>query len=225
MLFRNVRLKYYEQANDDGAGDGGQGSQGSQGGDDIEAIKKELESLKSHHEKLLSETKAAKAKAREEAEAKAKADEEAARKAGDVQALEKSWQEKYSKAESEWQGKYEQSQKHLNGLLVDSVAQKAASEIAVDPACGELLAEKIRAFLSVAERDGKAQTVVVDADGKPSALTVEELKKQIAEKYPRLVKGSPAGGAGGQDVKPGSGAAGGGNDMVLRAKEIINKHR
>ena len=189
---------------------------------DVDALKAELEALRGHHEKLLSETKAAKAKAKEEAEAARVAAEEAARKSGDVSALDKSWQEKYAKAEAEYGAKLTAAQQQLQTVLVDNVAQKAAMDIAVDAECAELLADKLRGSLGLAEVDGKMQTVVFDADGKRSALTVDELKKQLVAKYPRLVKGNPAGGAGGLH-KPAGGAGGSTNSgsMVDRARNII----
>ena len=189
---------------------------------DVDALKAELEALRGHHEKLLSETKAAKAKAKEEAEAARVAAEEAARKSGDVSALDKSWQEKYAKAEAEYGAKLTAAQQQLQTVLVDNVAQKAAMDIAVDAECAELLADKLRGSLGLAEVDGKMQTVVFDADGKRSALTVDELKKQLIAKYPRLVKGNPAGGAGGLH-KPAGGAGGSTNSgsMVDRARNII----
>lgn len=224
MKFRNMYLKYHSPAGDDGAGDGGTG-----GSDelatlpaDVQEKLKELEILKSHHEKLLGETKAAKAKAKEEAEAARVAAEEAARKSGDVSALDKSWQEKYAKLESEAAAKIAATDAQLRGVLVDSVAQKAAMDIAVDAECAELLADKLRGSLDLADVDGKKQTVVLDADGKRSALTVDELKKQLIAKYPRLVKGNPAGGAGGSP-QPAGGAGGSTNSgsMVDRARNII----
>ncbi|MGL4354078.1 MAG: hypothetical protein ACRCVV_14560 [Shewanella sp.] len=189
---------------------------------DVAALQAELESLRGHHDKLLGETKAAKAKAKEEAEAARIASEEAARKSGDVSALDKSWQEKYAKAEADYGAKLTAAEKQLQTVLVDNVAQKAAMDIAVDAECAELLADKLRGSLGLAEVDGKMQTVVMDADGKRSALTVEELKKQLVAKYPRLVKGNPAGGAGG--VPQPAGGAGGSNNggsMVDRARNII----
>lgn len=224
MKFRNMYLKYHSPAGDDGAGDGGAG-----GSDelatlpaDVQEKLKELETLKSHHEKLLGETKAAKAKAKEEAEAARVAAEEAARKSGDVSALDKSWQEKYGKLESDAAAKVAAANAQLQSVLVDSVAQKAAMDIAVDAECAELLADKLRGSLGLAEVDGKMQTVVFDADGKRSALTVDELKKQLVAKYPRLVKGNPAGGAGGLP-QPAGGAGGSTNSgsMVDRARNII----
>ena len=189
---------------------------------DVDALKAELEALRGHHEKLLGETKAAKAKAKEEAEAARIAAEEAARKSGDVSALDKSWQEKYAKAEAEYGAKLTAAQQQLQTVLVDNVAQKAAMDIAVDAECAELLADKLRGSLGLAEVDGKMQTVVFDADGKRSAITVDELKKQLIAKYPRLVKGNPAGGAGGMS-QPAGGAGGSTNSgsMVDRARNII----
>ena len=90
-----IGKRFCEEAGADGAAEGGQD------GVDVAALQAELAALKGHHEKLLGETKAAKAKAKEEAEAARVAAEEAARKSGDVSALDKSWQEKYAKLESE----------------------------------------------------------------------------------------------------------------------------
>lgn len=211
-----IGKRFCEEAGADGAAEGGQD------GVDVAALQAELAALKGHHEKLLGETKAAKAKAKEEAEAARVAAEEAARKSGDVSALDKSWQEKYAKAEAEYGAKLTAAQQQLQTVLVDNVAQKAAMDIAVDAECAELLADKLRGSLGLAEVDGKMQTVVFDADGKRSALTVDELKKQLVAKYPRLVKGNPAGGAGGLP-QPAGGAGGSTNSgsMVDRARNII----
>lgn len=211
-----IGKRFCEEAGADGAAEGGQD------GVDVAALQAELAALKGHHEKLLGETKAAKAKAKEEAEAARVAAEEAARKSGDVSALDKSWQEKYAKAEAEYGAKLTAAQQQLQTVLVDNVAQKAAMDIAVDAECAELLADKLRGSLGLAEVDGKMQTVVFDADGKRSALTVDELKKQLIAKYPRLVKGNPAGGAGGLP-QPAGGAGGSTNSgsMVDRARNII----
>ena len=211
-----IGKRFCEEAGADGAAEGGQD------GVDVAALQAELAALKGHHEKLLGETKAAKAKAKEEAEAARVAAEEAARKSGDVSALDKSWQEKYGKLESEAAAKVAAVNAQLQSVLVDSVAQKAAMDIAVDAECAELLADKLRGSLGLAEVDGKMQTVVFDADGKRSALTVDELKKQLIAKYPRLVKGNPASGAGGLP-QPAGGDGGSKNSgsMVDRARNII----
>ena len=211
-----IGKRFCEEAGADGAAGGGQD------GVDVAALQAELAALKGHHEKLLGETKAAKAKAKEEAEAARVAAEEAARKSGDVSALDKSWQEKYAKAEAEYGAKLTAAQQQLQTVLVDNVAQKAAMDIAVDAECAELLADKLRGSLGLAEVDGKMQTVVFDADGKRSALTVDELKKQLIAKYPRLVKGNPAGGAGGLP-QPAGGA--GGKNLTEQHMAYAAQHR
>lgn len=211
-----IGKRFCEEAGADGAAEGGQD------GVDVAALQAELAALKGHHEKLLGETKAAKAKAKEEAEAARVAAEEAARKSGDVSALDKSWQEKYAKAEAEYGAKLTAAQQQLQTVLVDNVAQKAAMDIAVDAECAELLADKLRGSLGLAEVDGKMQTVVFDADGKRSALTVDELKKQLVAKYPRLVKGNPAGGAGGIP-QPAGGA--GGKTLTEQHMAYAAQHR
>ena len=76
--------------------------------------------------------------------------------------------------------------------------------------------------LDLADVDGKKQTVVLDADGKRSALTVDELKKQLIAKYPRLVKGNPAGGAGGMP-QPAGGA--GGKNITEQHMAYAAQHR
>jgi hypothetical protein len=222
MKFRNQFLKYHAPVADDGSNDGS-GSGGSGGSDrdaapsaeEFKALKLERDALLAASELATSERTAAEERARVAAE-------DAARKAGDTEALDKSWQEKHGKLEADWKAKNDRLNGELQGILVNNVAQKAALEIAVDADCGELLMSKFKEFLTVAERDGKMQTVVVDKDGKPSAMTVDELKKSIMEKYPRLVKGSPAGGAGGASFSPSGKLGVATGDMVSRAKAIIS---
>lgn len=192
--------------------------------EEIAALVAERDSLKAHHTKLLEETKAAKAAKAEQEKAALAASEEAARKAGDVDALDKSWQKKYAELEGASTGKVSAMQQQLNSILVDSVASSLAADIAVDADAAELLVEQIKKSLGAVEKDGKFVTVVLE-EGKPSARTTDELKDLIKsnKKFARLVKGSPAGGAGGFAKEVGGGAANlaGGGSMLERAREII----
>lgn len=166
--------------------------------------------LAEKNEQLLTELKQMKAKAGEEEEAKRKAEEEAAKKKGDIEALEKSWQEKLDKANSESQQKLDALQGSLDGLLVDNVAQKLASEIGVKGS-ESLLIPHITQRLAAEERDGKHTTVIKDVNGQASALTLDELKNEFIANpaFAPVVVGSKAngGGAGG-----GNGGAAGGGD-------------
>lgn len=229
MKFRNQFLKY--MAPQEGEGGEGAAPTGSEGKEqqpeqvDVKALQDELERLRAHHDKLLTETKAAKAERQRQEEAARQAAEEAARKSGDVEALEKSWQGKYSKLESEAKERTEKLQSQINSMLVDSVASTMALELAVEPEVADLLAEQIKKSLGVTERDGKLITAVLE-DGKPSAMTIDELKKSVQTnpKFARLVKGSPASGAGAGDSKP-SGGAGGVKTLTEQHLEYAKQHR
>lgn len=168
---------------------------------------KQFEALKAKNDELLTETKAAK-KARHDAEEKTKSEvEEAARKAGDVGALEKSWQEKFAKREIELNGEKEALYGQLRNVTVNATANSIAADLAVQGSASVLLPH-IERRLTLETRDGKPVVVVLDKDGRPSAATVDELKAEISnnEAFAPLIVGSKASGAGGSAGK-GGGAA------------------
>ena len=123
----------------------------------------------------------------------------------DVDALEKSYKEKYEKREKELQEKIDNSENSLKGLLVDNVASGIASELSTVP---DLLADQIRKRLTTEQVDGKTVTRVLDAEGKPSALSVDDLKKEILadKKYAPILIGSKASGSGAQGSEANGGA-------------------
>jgi hypothetical protein len=141
-------------------------------------LQKQNAAILAKNDELMTETKAAKA-ARKEAEAKAAQEaEELLKKSGDVSALEKSWQEKLAKQAGEYQTQIESLSGNLNGLLIDNVATKLASDLAIQGSA-DLLMPHIKSRLATEMRDGKFVTVVRDAKGQPSALTVDELAKEF----------------------------------------------
>lgn len=171
--------------------------------------------LKKKVDELLNEKKAA-AKARQEAEeAAARAAEEAARKSGDVSALEKSWQEKYAKGIGEKDSELSALRGSLNKMLVDNVAVSLANELAVQGSAA-ILIPHIKARLDVDTSGGEPKTIVLGADGKRSALTIDELKAEIAanQAFAPVLAGSKATGGGAS----GTGAGGGAAKTVTRAQ-------
>lgn len=126
--------------------------------------------------------------AKEAARAKAKED-------GDIEAIEKSWKDKLAAKELELTQKIESKEAFIRSMLVDSTAVSVANEISDSP---ELLELAIKPRLTVDEKDGQPFTRVLDAEGKPSAMTVEELKKEFIDnaKYAAVIKGSQATGCG-----------------------------
>lgn len=136
----------------------------------------------------------------------AEAETERAKKAGDITALETSWQGKVKTAEDEGNAKNEKLSGALKKLLVDNVAQTIANEISTAP---KLLIPHIKLRL-IAELEGdEPVTRVVDLAGKPTALTIEDLKKEfVANKdFAAIIKGSGAsGGSSGQGQGDGQGS-------------------
>lgn len=134
---------------------------------------------------------AAEEKAREDAAKAAKA-------AGDVDALEKSWKEKHERDVAAARTDGQKATLALKNLFVNQVANNMANEISTVP---DLLVDRIKARLDLEISDGMPITRVLTADGKPSALSLDDLKKEFVDNksYAAIIKGSNAhgGGAGG----------------------------
>lgn len=182
-------------------------------GEDVTGLKAKLE-------ELLGESKAAKAKAREAEEHAKKVAEESARKNGDIDALENSWKEKLSKREQELLEQVNGYEGQVKQLTVGRTATEVANELAVQGSAKALLPH-IQSRLSMELRDGKPTVVILDANGKPSAATLDELKAEFANDpaFAPLIVGSKATGSGAGGAKPGSGAASDSNTKAEAAKK------
>ena len=171
----------------------------------------DVSGLKAKVDELLGEKKLAEKKAREAEEAARLEREEAARKSGNVEELERSWSEKYNRREAELNGMLEQERGTLSGqirdLTVGRTATDIASALAVQGSAKALLPH-IERRLSVEQRDGKPVVVVLDAQGKLSAATLDELKAEIANDaaFALLIAGSKASGGGAGGAGGGGGA-------------------
>jgi len=113
----------------------------------------------------------------------------------DVDALETSWKKKMDDQKADYETRLTESEGSLTGLLVDSVANRIAGDISTVPS---LMAESIKQRLTTEIVDGKRVTRVLDAAGKPSALTIEELQKEIVANptFAPIIVGSKASGSG-----------------------------
>lgn len=134
--------------------------------------------LKAKNDELLAELKANKTKAREAEEAARLAAEDAARKSGDTEALDRSWQEKHTAALAEKEGTLSALQAQVHALTVGATAARLAGELAVQGSSA-VLQQIIEPRLSMELREGKPTVVVLDAERRPTALTVEEFKTQL----------------------------------------------
>jgi hypothetical protein len=161
---------------------------------------KELSALRRNNAKLLEEQRAAK----EAAEA---ARIEAAKKGGDVEALEKSWSEKMQAALAEKDSELGQFKQMVTGLTVGATAATFAAEVFGDHA--ELMMPHVNSRLSTEIVDGRARVRVLDANGQPSAMSVDDLKSEFRNnaKYAAFVVASRASGGGPRGTGGGAGSA------------------
>lgn len=158
-----------------------------------EALRKEREESKKYKDRVKEHETAAE-KARREAE---EARLEAAKKSGDTEALEKSWQQKLSTREAELTAELERYKGTVTSLTSGQTATKLASELSVQGSA-DVLMPHIERRLKTEYRENGPVTVVLDKDGKPSAMSVDDLKKEFAENpaFAPLIVGSKASGAG-----------------------------
>ena len=121
----------------------------------------------------------------------------------DVAKLEKSWKDKLDKREAELTGDRDSALGTVKKLLVDNQAQAIATRISNSP---HLILPHIKARLMAEKTSDGYVTRVLDAEGKPTADSLEDLEKQFkADKdFAAVILGSKASGAGA------SGANGGG---------------
>lgn len=182
-------------------------------GEDVGALKRAKD-----HEK--EQRKIAEKEAKELKEKLEEVTAGSARKAGDIDALDKSWGEKYAKLEAELRGEIAGRDGHLNKLLVDNVAQSLASKISTAPA---VILPHIKARLQAEFQDGAGVTRVLDANGKPSALTLDELETEFRgnKDFAPIIIASKASGSGA--LGSGGGGAQGSNIDYTKAspKEIV----
>lgn len=160
-----------------------------EGAEDTGALKRANDRLK--QEKADAEKKANEATTKLEA-----LGEEGARKAGDIVTLEKSWDEKMKTGFAERDAKAAKLQKHIQTQLVDNVAMTIAQKLSDSPM---LLIPHIKARLT-ADFDGENPTTrVLDASGKVSAFTPEDLQKEFAtnKDFSAIIRVSKSSGAGG----------------------------
>lgn len=171
------------------------------------------EGLRKKVDELLAEKKAEQQK-RKEAEEQAAL--EHARKKGDIDALEKSWQEKLTKREAELLEQSKALESQVYQLTVGQTASTLANELAVS-GCSSVLLPHITGRLQVETVDGQVKVRVLDAQGKPSAATIDDLKKEFRDNpaFKPLIAASHASGGGANGANPGGGAAKKPSEMSL----------
>jgi len=149
--------------------------------EDVSGLKRKLD-------ELLGEKKAAQRKAVEAAELAKTEQEERLKKANDYEQL-------YTSSEAEREKAAQELASLKSAIEQQNVAGKAtevATQLTTDTARAKLLAEQIKARLSLV--DGELR--VLDSTGNLTVSTIEELTTSIKAEYPFLVDGSQAAGGG-----------------------------
>ena len=116
-------------------------------------------------------------------------------KGGDVLSIETSWKAKLDSLERTTNDKLAAKDKQLQQVLVVKEAEKLATKMAGNNS--HLLAPVIQLRLSADTSGEQAITRVLDVQGKPSALTLDELEKELREskKYDAILIASHASGS------------------------------
>lgn len=156
----------------------------------VAALQESVSKLEEKNRELISKLGNTKSEAQ-------KAAEEAARKAGDIDALEKSWQEKMEAETKTRDEKIAAFQATINKMTAGSTASKMAADIAI-PGSADVLMPHIERRLQTEMTDDGPIVRVLDKSGKPSAMSVDDLKKEISEDkaFAPLIVGSMANGSG-----------------------------
>lgn len=138
----------------------------------------------------------------------------------DVERLETSYKEKLKARETELKTQIDAAQGQLRNILIDNVATGLAAEVSNSPT---LLVPIIQKRLKIEKTDaGEFVTRVLDKEGKPSAMTVKELREEIVlnPDYKAIITGSKASGGGAHGGGGGGGASGGKVDWNAKPGEI-----
>ena len=181
----------------------------------LASMQQSIDKLSAKNQELLGEKKAAAANATAAEEAKALAIEEAARKSGDVAALDKSWQEKFDALQAETSATIKERDNQIGGLTSGAQSLQVAAELAVEGS-SEVLNTLVKSRFKTEYTEGKPVTVILDKNGDRSAMTVAELKNELANDtaLAPLISGSKASGSGGAGNKSSGSATSTGNNTL-----------
>lgn len=169
----------------------------------------EIDGLKASRDALLAEKKEQQRLAQEAENEKLRIErealEEAARQKGDWQALEDSYKAKLAEKETEFTSQAENLRKQVYKLTVGDQALKLASEISKSHAIG-IMTPFIEQRLTLDENNNVR---VLDLQGKPSAMTIDDLKQEFKANamFQDIVVANNSSGGGATGVGFGGGAA------------------
>lgn len=177
----------------------------------------DTEGLKAKADELLGETKrerelrkAAEDRAKALEDAQQKALEDNARAKGDVDSLTKSHDERIAKINEENTGKMSVLQKQIYDLTVGQAATNIANELSIKGSADVLLPHIQNRLSLDTDQDGNQKMWVLDATGKKTDRTLDELKQEFraTEAFKPLIAAGGASGSGANGANSGAGGNG-----------------
>lgn len=124
----------------------------------------------------------------------------------DVTALKTSYETKLTQKETEFNERYGKLNNLVEKHMLDGEALRLATDISTVPA---LLVPHIRGRLKLEEVDGQLSVSVLDMAGKPSAASMDDLRKELLsnKNFAPILIGSKASGGGANGGSGGGGAS------------------
>lgn len=140
-----------------------------------------------------------------------------------VDELENSWRQKLADAERKHGETIEKQKKYIEETLIEAEAAKLASMFTVPKVGGRLVKER----LSVEFGEDGPKVRVLDAAGSPSAMSLEDLRKEFVDnkEYAPLIVATRGSGGGAAGSGGGSGSGAGKTFKEMDAIERTELHR
>ena len=190
-------------------------------------LDEQVSGLKAKNSELLERVKSNQQATKDAEDARKAVEEAEARKAGDIAALDKSWQAKVDELTAAHKAELDGATNFVHQTLVEAKSMELATKLAGKSA--PLLMPMITKRLQAEKGENGYSTRILGVDGKPSALTIDELEKEFRgnEAYASVIIKPSNGGLGGGkqqlDHKPSGGKDYnmGGTSMLDQAAEIV----
>ncbi len=177
---------------------------------DTDGLKAKADELLGEKKREQELRKAAEDRAKALEDAQKEAAHESAKAKGDIEAIEKSYQERIAKLTEDSTGQVSTLQKQIYDLTVGQAATNLANELSIKGSAIALLPHiQNRLSLEQAE-DGKQKIRVLDVNGNKTGMTLDDLKQEFRsnEAFKPLIAASGASGSGANGANSGAGGNG-----------------
>jgi len=134
--------------------------------------------------------------------AREEADKKKAKDSNDWESYEKSLREQHTKALTKLQDESEQKintlMNQVKSMTAGTAASDMANKLAIDSHAAENIRDYVSSRLSVDTSGDKPRVVVMDTEGNPTALTLDEFEAEVREmpRFQHVISGSKASGGG-----------------------------